>query len=354
MEHAHPIKELTPTAYVDQTIQNALQASASDIYWIPSGQRLHVRFRVEGQHVDVESLPLDYGIQCVTRLKVKAGLLTYRTLVAQDGAFRVTTGDAHADIRVAVMPTASGERITLRILGGRMHDLRHLDELNIGSTAIAAIQEMLKQPSGLIILTGPTGAGKTTTIYAMIRELLKNHQDPAGIITIEDPVEVPLNEISQCDVSRTSDWGYADAFRAALRQDVKTLVIGEMRDAEVVRITLDAALTGHRVITTYHAGDIASVYARMLHHGFEAFLIASAVTGVIAQRMVPDPTGDHHVPVVTTLSPNDAWRDFVAANPNLTDLRKELKTIPGASLRKAADALVAQGKIMPQYASLLP
>ena len=156
--------------------------------------------------------------------------------------------------------------------------------------------------------------------------------DPPSIITLEDPIECEIDNITQTAVSADSEWNYAAALRAALRQDVKTLVVGEMRDREVVKVTLDAALSGHRVITTYHAGDIPSVYARMLHQGFEPFLVASAITGVVTQRLVPRPTGHGRMPVAGVLVPNDEWREVVAANPGLSALRKKAKEFPYADL----------------------
>jgi type II secretory ATPase GspE/PulE/Tfp pilus assembly ATPase PilB-like protein len=220
-----------------------------------------------------------------------------------------------------------------------------LEELGFPEPAERLLRSILTRPSGLLVLTGPTGSGKTTTIYALVRELQKMQNDPATIITLEDPIEQVIDGITQTTVSREGEWTYELALRAALRQDVKTIVIGEMRDRGVVQTTLDAALTGHRVITTYHAGDIPSVYARLLHQGFEPFLVASAITGVVTQRLMPLATGAGLAPVIGVLEPDNAWRDLVMANPGLSALRKAVRGYPTADPIRAAEALAKEGRV---------
>ena len=146
-------------------------------------------------------------------------------------------------------------------------------------------------------------------------------------------------------MSGDPNWGYAAALRSALRQDVKTIVVGEMRDREVVSVTIDAALTGHRVITTYHAGDIPAVFARLLHQGFEPFLISSAITGVLSERLVQCRDAEGRVPIAAILTPNDEWRDFITQNPSLSKLRKKIKDFPEADLEAVRDRMVAAGTI---------
>jgi len=330
--------------YVSRVLRDAARNGASDVYWLPCATHMSVRRRKDGIQQDVAELPAEYGRKCVARIKVLAGLLTYRSRVAQDGAIRATLPATDLEMRVSVMPTSHGERASVRLLPNAAGPL-YLDDLGFPPAAVTALQSMLDRTAGMIVLTGPTGSGKTTTIYALIRELLRRQQDPASVITIEDPIECEIDGISQTRVSEDSEWGYAAALRAALRQDVKTLVIGEMRDREVVKVTLDAALTGHRIITTYHAGDIPSVYARMLHQGFEPFLVASAVTGVVSQRLVPRAGGEGRIPVIATLVPNDAWRDIIIENPGLADMRKALEAFPGADLSAVARKMADEGLI---------
>ena len=326
---------LDPAAFVDRVLAEADRIGASDVYWLPEKDRWAVRVRVNGAQREVARLPREFGAICVARLKVLAGLLTYRKLIAQDGAIH---RPPQAEIRVSVMPTSHGERAALRLLPGAGRQPA-LDELGFPEDVTRMLLRMLDSPTGMIVLTGPTGSGKTTTIYALIQELLRRQQDPASIITLEDPIERVIDGISQTSVATDREWDYVSALRAALRQDVKTLVVGEMRDRAIVEMTLDAALTGHRVITTYHAGDIPSVYARMLHQGFEPVRIASALTGVVSQRLVPQNEGLGCIPIIAALIPGDDWRDFVISNPGLAALRREIRNHPLADLSAAADRL---------------
>jgi type II secretory ATPase GspE/PulE/Tfp pilus assembly ATPase PilB-like protein len=324
-----------PPAFVDRVLDEADRLGASDIYWLPEADAVAVRIRVHGAQREVARLPREFGETCVTRIKVLAGLLTYRKLVAQDGAIH---RPPHAEIRVSLIPTSHGERAALRLLPGARRQPA-LDELGFPPDITRLLRQMLDAPTGLIVLTGPTGSGKTTTIYALIQEILRRQQDPASILTLEDPIERVLDGVSQTAVAVDREWDYTAALRAALRQDVKTIVVGEMRDRAIVGLTLDAALTGHRVITTYHAGDIPSVYARMLHQGFEPFLIASALTGVVTQRLVPRTDGRGSYPIIAAIAPDDEWRDFVISNPGLAALRREIRRHPQADLAAAAHRL---------------
>ena len=342
-----------PHEFVDAVLAQAVAAGASDVYWLPERENVAVRVKVAGVEQALATVPRAYGEQCVARLKVLAGLLTYRSAIAQDGAIRGVNGHADTELRVATMPTTCGERVTIRVLS-RRHGLLRLDELGFASGVVQVLRDLLVRPTGMLVLTGPTGSGKTTTIYALIRELLDRGADPASIITIEDPVECEVPAVSQVQVTRAGEgWGYDEALRAALRQDVKTLVIGEMRDAGVVRVALDAALTGHRIVTTYHAGDIPGVYARLLHQGFEPFLVAGAVSGVLAQRLVPAAAGTGQVPVAAVLRVDDAWRDVVIATPGLDQLRRDIRRVPGADLEAAAHDLAAAGRIREKDALVL-
>ncbi|HBC88631.1 MAG TPA: hypothetical protein DCZ94_16915 [Lentisphaeria bacterium] len=339
--------------FVDKIFSEALKRKASDIYWLPMKDGYNIRFRINGIQHDHERIPREFGDQCVNRIKVISGLLTYRTKIAQDGIIRGVADFADAELRVAAMPTTNGERISIRVLY-RSGINACLVDLNFTDNVLSSLQKMLIPASGLIVLTGPTGCGKTTTIYAMIRELLRNSQDPASIITVEDPVECEVDGISQISLTRCGEgWGYPEALRAALRQDVKTLVIGEMRDSSVVKVALDAALTGHRVITTFHAGDIPSVYARMLHQGFEPFLVASAITGVIAQRLVQKKNGEGRIPVAAYLNPNDEWKDFIISNPGLRDLRRKITEYPDTDVKQAAAKMAEAGIIYEKDVYLL-
>jgi type II secretory ATPase GspE/PulE/Tfp pilus assembly ATPase PilB-like protein len=339
------INKKTPTGYVDAILTDAAEKNASDIYWLPTKNFIEIRYRINGVQQNIDRIDQEFGEKCISRIKVLAGLLTYRSQISQDGAIHHIEGIQDVEFRAAVMPTMHGERITIRLLDGSKQTLM-LDDLGFQAEMLSEIKRLLYKSSGMIILTGPTGCGKTTTIYAMVRELLKAHQDPASIISIEDPVECEIEGISQINLNRSDEeWNYAAALKAALRQDIKTLVIGEMRDREVMKIALDAALTGHRIITTFHAGDIASVYGRILHQGFEPFMVAAAVNGVISQRLVMNSAEDKRIPVAAIFEPDDAWRDFITDNPGLTGIRERLRKVPESDLKSVLKNL-AEKKII--------
>ena len=303
---------------VDKLLAWAVENEATDLYLIPGRDLVDVQVRILGTQRPLTQLPAAAGLLCITRLKVLAQLLTYKTTVSQDGAISQHPAFPDREFRVSTMPTQHGERLAVRLLNLAAGPM-HLEDIGFQETQIETLRTMLQQEHGMIILTGPTGSGKTTTIYAMIRELIRMNLDPASIITIEDPIEAPIPGISQTAIRPNEGWDYPSALKAALRQDVKTLVVGEMRDAEVVKVTLDAAMTGHRIITTYHAGDIPSVYARLMHLGFEPFIIAAAITGVISQRLVCDNEKRHAA--ADMLIPDDGWKDFLLTKPSLKDLK---------------------------------
>jgi type II secretory ATPase GspE/PulE/Tfp pilus assembly ATPase PilB-like protein len=333
-----------PERLVDACIAQAVDAGASDLFWIPASDRYEVCYRADGRLETAVSIRRDLGAQCVARIKVMASLLTYRTRIAQDGVIRYSRSTPDVEIRVAVIPSLHGERATLRIFRTDSPTLL-LDELGFSRNATATLANMLKRPGGLIILTGPTGSGKTTTIYALIRELIRKEEGPATIITLEDPIEVAIEGVTQTAVTTHGDWNYSTALRAALRQDVKTIVIGEMRDREIIETTLDAALSGHRVITTYHAGDIPGVYTRLLHQGMEPFLVASAITGVVSQRLLPLRDGQGLTPAAAVLEPDAAWKSLVMEKPSLTQLRDEIRKYPVADLVHSAKQLAGEGLV---------
>ena len=316
--------------FVESALTEAARLGASDIYFLPDSKGVELRMRIAGEQRQFKRVEGELAQQCMARLKVVSGMLTYKSRIAQDGSARLPGG---LEFRFSTLPTTKGERISVRIMNavGRP---KLLSELGYEPEVLCRLRQMLDRQNGLIVLTGPTGCGKTTTLYAMISELIAAKQDPASILSIEDPVEMEIEGISQCSVTRSCDsWGYCEALKAALRHDVKTLVVGEMRDKEIVRVALDAALSGHRVITTYHAGDIAGVYSRLLLGGIEPFLLATVISGVLAQRLVVAKGYDGRRPVAATLLPDDAWMDFVAGNPSPGELKTRAAAIPGADLK---------------------
>jgi len=347
------LAKLDPVEMVDAMLREAARRRASDLYLLPGKTDYEIRFRQDGVQSTWAVVPVAAGRQCVARIKVLARLLTYRSQVAQDGSLRDQAKYGYAEFRVAVMPTIHGERATLRVLDTGAGP-KQLEDLNFPPEAVAALRLALAKPGGMILLTGPTGCGKTTTIYALVRELLRMKKDPASIISIEDPVECEIPGISQVSVSAEQEgWGYPDALRSALRQDLKTLVIGELRDRDVVKVALDAALTGHLVISSYHAGDIPSVYARLLSQGFEPFLVAATVTCVVAQRLVDAADGGRRVPVAAAFVPDAKWADLLLSRPGVEALRDAVKSHPAADLAAITRRLAEQGVISEKEGYLL-
>lgn len=334
----------TAVDLVAALLSEAVARGASDLYWLPGQEGAEVRVRIAGQQETLAVIPADVSEKALTHLKVRAGLLTYKTKIAQDGRLDCTCYDRRVSARVASMPTIDGERITVRFQS-QIGEVRSLVGLGFEDCQLESLRKILRPESGLILLTGPTGCGKTTTIYALLRELLTNDADPASIITVEDPVEARLPGISQSAVSHDDpDWNYETALRAALRQDLKTLVVGEIRDERVARMVIDAALSGHRVISTFHGGDVAGVYARLLHLGFEPFLIGAALRGVVAQRLTYDEAGTA-VPVAAIHRMDDDWRDFLCTRPGLGAMRERLQSLAGADLADVAAGMAAAGTL---------
>jgi general secretion pathway protein E len=263
-------------------VEEAVKARASDIHIEPEEDRLRVRYRIDGTLHDLMSLPLSIHLALVSRIKILADLNIADRHRPQDGQFTIKAKGRGIDVRVATTPTVNGEMAELRLLDKAMATLG-LSELGMLPDCMAVYQAMLKVPYGMILTSGPTGAGKTTTMYASINSL-----DCLGrnVITIEDPAEYRFKDINQIQVNPQAGITFAAGLRSILRLDPDVIMIGEIRDGETANIAVQAALTGHLMLSSVHASDASGVLSRLLDLGIEPFLIASAVLGVIAQRMV--------------------------------------------------------------------
>jgi len=277
------ISESSPVVQiVNKIINQGLRDRASDIHIEPQKAALRVRFRVDGLLMDALSLPKDMGPAICSRLKVMGNMDIVDRHRAQDGQIRIEGKDRRVDIRVSTAETIWGEKVVLRLLDqGRT--ILSLDELGLANNNYERLAGLLRSPFGMIVVSGPTGSGKTTSLYAAIKEL-----DPLtqNITTIEDPVEYTFDNINQIQIRKMANLTFANGLRAILRQDPDVILVGEIRDLETAEIAVQSALTGHLVLSSLHATDAAGVVQRFMEMGIEGFLISSSLIGVVAQRLV--------------------------------------------------------------------
>src|SRR5690349_6479826 len=267
---------------VSLTITNALEMRASDIHVEPFENRLAVRYRVDGVLHDIESPPKRLAAAVISRIKIMANLDIAERRLPQDGRIRLRVQGKEIDLRVSTVPTMHGESVVMRILdkGGVALDFH---KLGFMEDTLKAFIEVLMQPHGILLVTGPTGSGKTTTLYTALDRL---NQPDVKILTVEDPVEYQMVGINQIQVKPQIDLTFANALRSIVRQDPDVIMIGEIRDLETAQIAVQSALTGHLVLSTVHTNDAASTVNRLLDMGVDDYLLTSTVVGILAQRLV--------------------------------------------------------------------
>jgi general secretion pathway protein E len=299
-EHLTPLARQWPervSELVDAILAQAVHAGASDVHFEPTYAALIVRMRLDGVLQRVATLPRELCGNVVARLKVMADLLTYRLDVPQEGRARATVpgpagaaggvlGDAaEVDFRVSTFPTIHGERAVVRLFDPEARSFA-LAELGLGAGVRERLERVLADTSGLLLLTGPSGSGKTTTIYACLSHLVRASGGGRHMVTLEDPVEVALEGVSQSQVAPAAGFDFARGMRSLLRQDPEVILIGEIRDRETAQIAVEAGLTGHLVISTLHAGSACGVVGRLLEMGIEPYLLTSSLKAVVNQRLV--------------------------------------------------------------------
>jgi type IV pilus assembly protein PilB len=267
---------------VNLLVAQALRDRASDLHLEPRPDALHVRARIDGILHEVTDLPLDIAPSLASRIKILSELNIVEKQRAQDGKITMDVEGRLIDIRVATMRTIWGEKIVLRLLDKSRNVLR-LDELGFPAAILPTFRDLLKSNFGMVIVCGPTGSGKTTTLYASLHEL---DRAALNVATIEDPVEYTLADVNQTQVNAAAGIDFAAGLRAILRQDPDVILVGEVRDRETAQIAVQAALTGHLVLSSMHATDAPSALFRLLEMGVEPFLVAASVTGIVAQRLV--------------------------------------------------------------------
>ena len=275
-------EDVSVVQMVDMIINQAVKTSASDIHIEPREHELRIRYRVDGALQEVFTPPKKLQSAIISRVKIMASLDIAETRLPQDGRIQHKIADKKIDMRISTYPTFFGEKIVIRVLDSEGAKIS-LPGLGLTGDTLTKYRKLIKSPNGIVLVTGPTGSGKTTSLYASINEI---NREELNIITIEDPIEYQLPNINQGQVNPKAGVTFSTALRSILRQDPDVIMVGEIRDLETAALAIQAALTGHLVFSTVHTNDAAGAIARLINMGIEEFMVASTVRGVIAQRLV--------------------------------------------------------------------
>jgi general secretion pathway protein E len=267
---------------VNTILFQALKLRSSDVHFQPYPDRMQVRFRIDGILYDMDAIPKRVQDAIVSRVKVMGKMDIAERRLPQDGRATIRIGDGEVDVRISSVPTSTGERIVMRLLD-KTAKLYRLNEIGLEEKNLEMIRDYLDYNHGIVLVTGPTGSGKTTTLYASMAEIDTTKKN---ILTIEDPVEYAIGGISQVQVNQKKGLTFASGLRSFLRQDPDVMMVGEIRDLETAEVAIRAALTGHLVFSTVHTNDSASTITRMVDQGVEPYLVASSIVLIIAQRLV--------------------------------------------------------------------
>ncbi len=344
-------------ALVDLFLRDAVARSASDVHFEPTYRAVEVRYRLDGVMQPVATLGRDLAPNLVARLKVLAELLTYRLDVPQEGGMREGPTRYGTDMRVSTFPTIHGEKVVVRLFEASGQAL-DLEQLGLAPALLEAVIRLLRERGGAILFTGPSGSGKTTTIYACLRHLVRADSG-RNIVTIEDPVEQVIEGVSQSQARPGTEFDFGRGLRSLLRQDPEIIMIGEVRDRDTAAVAVEAALTGHLVISTLHAGSACGVLSRLLDMGIEPYLLTSSLKGIVNQRLLRR-LCDHcraagcercagtgyrgRVLLAELLTPDAALKRAVLARADADGL-ETAAGVPGRlTLRQAAGRAVADGR----------
>jgi type IV pilus assembly protein PilB len=373
--------------YVNYIIQTAVKEGASDIHIEPAEKKLKVRFRIDGELYEMMNPPASMAAAITSRLKIMANLDISERRLPQDGRIRCTVQGRKLDLRMSTLPVTSGEKTVMRILDTRSINVK-LEDLGFDDTIMQLWTNAINSPHGIVLVTGPTGSGKTTTLYSSLRTLDKNSMN---ISTVEDPVEYHLDGIVQTQTHEKIGMTFSKALKALLRQDPDVIMVGEIRDHDTALTAVQAALTGHLVLSTLHTNDAPSSITRLVNIGIESFLIGAAVNGVLAQRLlrrlcttckhetVPNeemreflsvqgmnaeklwtPKGcekchnrgySGRLGIYELLVVDDSLRDIIARNPNVAEFRRlcverGMVSLRGDGLKKAAKGFTSVEEVL--------
>lgn len=268
---------------INSIVSNAIQLNASDVHIEATRTSTKIRLRIDGVLVDQMKLNVAAHNTLITRLKIMGGLNIAERRIPQDGRFEMNVDGKTVDIRLSILPTVTGEKAVIRVLGTQNTSTMTIRELGFSQQNLTLFDRIIKSPHGIILVTGPTGSGKSTTLYAVLRQL--NTSD-VNIITVEDPVEYRMEGVNQVQVNPKAGLTFASGLRSILRQDPDIIMIGEIRDGETAQIAIRAAITGHLVLSTLHTNDAVSAITRLVDMGVPEYLVSSSVVSIVAQRLV--------------------------------------------------------------------
>lgn len=276
-EFSHPMVRL-----VDSLLADAVRRGVSDIHIEPEAGFVRIRYRVDGVLFEVRSMHRDYLSGMVVRIKILSGMNIAETRAPQDGRFTFTMSRRSIDFRVAAQPTTHGENLVLRVLD-RNKGFMRLEQLGLSDHTLLTLRMMMSRPEGIILVTGPTGSGKTTTLYSMLSFL---NTEEVNIMTLEDPVEYPMQMVRQTTVNTAANLGFSEGIRSMLRQDPDIILVGEIRDQDTAQMALRAAMTGHKVFSTLHTNSALGAFPRLLDMGVSSDIMSGNISGILAQRLV--------------------------------------------------------------------
>lgn len=272
------------TELVNLILNQAQDINASDIHLLPSENRMRMDWRIDGVLHHVADFSHELAPRITSRLKVLSHLLTYRTDVPQEGRLR-QSGEQAVETRISTFPTLYGEKVVVRLFVGS-GQYKHLESLNLPGEILFELQRLLTQTGGVILMTGPAGSGKTTTIYACLREIVRQSQGSRSLASLEDPIEVVVPTVAQSQVNPAAGFDMVLGLRSLLRQDPEVIMVGEIRDRETAETVFQASLSGHLVVTTFHAGSATEAVSRLSDMGIEPYLLRSGLLAILSQRLL--------------------------------------------------------------------
>lgn len=273
--------KLPITEIVNEIIYTAAQAGASDIHFDPTETSIKVRFRIDGILIDYTMIPANIRKNLIARIKIISGMDITESRLPQDGAIKMTIKDLNLDMRVSSLPTNEGEKIVIRILDYTA-SLNGLESLGFSPSNLIKMKELIKEPNGIILVTGATGSGKSTTVYSLLQLL---NTSKVNLVTVEDPVEMNIDGINQIQVNSEIGLTFAEVLRSILRQDPDIIMIGEIRDDETAKIAVRASITGHLVLSTLHTNNALNTIERLRDMDVETYLLASSLNGIVSQKL---------------------------------------------------------------------